>query len=162
RICADDGTELMSIIYGDAQQFIGVETTVTFEAAARQTIRFGTPSIQSVGFVLMEIYERIGHLFYNQSFIDDPARDDYSFDIHGLDESMGLWEEEALNQSIRTDANIVVDHGIGKFFDPVDYLRYVQSYVSWKVDQKTVKPPPADEGPDTPLPGPTPANLIPR
>ena len=39
----------------------------------------------SVGFVIVELYERIGYLLYGQSFIDNPAQPDYAFHLPKLD-----------------------------------------------------------------------------
>ena len=68
-----DAGPLVSLVYGDAQQFLGVETTTSLEAAALDAVRFGVPTAASIGFVVVELYERIGHLLYGQSFIDDPG-----------------------------------------------------------------------------------------
>ena len=64
----------MSLVYGDAQQFLGVTATVPFEEAVLECIRSGSPRPNFVGFVIVELFERIGHLLYSQSFVDDPAR----------------------------------------------------------------------------------------
>src|SRR5262249_46031742 len=54
----EDGA-LVSLVYGDAQQFLGVETTTTLEAAALDAVRFGLPTVASIGFLVVELYERI-------------------------------------------------------------------------------------------------------
>jgi len=121
---------LMSLIYGDAQQFIGVETTSTLEAAVVQAVLHGSPSVQSIGFVLMELFERIGHLLYSQSFVEDPASPSYAFEMHALERSMNLWETEHEARAVRRNVNSLASSGIGKFLDPIDYLRHGQARVA--------------------------------
>jgi hypothetical protein len=159
----DTDPTLMSLVYGDAQQFIGVENTTTFESAALQSIRFGFPSTRSVGFTIMELFERIGHLLYVQSCVDDPSRDNFVFNLHKLKESMEIWKKNAQIKSIRTDVNIIVNRGISKFFDPVDYLRYIQNYVPWKTNKKeTCQKLSNNDAEENKLPIPKPEDLIPR
>jgi len=55
----------MSLVYGDAQQFLGVTLTVPFETAALETVRTGFPRILSVCLVIVELFERIGFLLYS-------------------------------------------------------------------------------------------------
>ena len=64
----------MSLVYGDAQQFLGVTATVTFEEAALECVRSGFPQLPSIGVVINELFERIGHLLYSQGFVDNPAK----------------------------------------------------------------------------------------
>ena len=64
----------MSLVYGDAQQFLGVAVTVPFETAVLETVRTGFPQILSACIVILELFERIGFLLYSQAFIDDPLR----------------------------------------------------------------------------------------
>jgi hypothetical protein len=157
----------MSLVYGDAQQFLGVEITVTFEAAALEAVRSGFPRVLSVCFVVVELFERIGHLLYSQAFRDDPAGPEYAggaggsgyvFDFPKLDDAMTRWETDPPCQSARRDVNSLAADGIGQFLDPVDYLRYVQGYVPWK----GLGPAPPDglEPPD--LPRPEARDVIPR
>jgi hypothetical protein len=159
-----DGASWMSLVYGDAQQFLGVTTTVTFEAAALECVRSGFPRPPSVAVVLNELYERVGHLLYSQAFVDDPARDGYVLDVPRLDEALGRWEAEPSCQAARRDVNTLTARGVGQFLDPVDYLRYVQSFVPCKLDAGAVREPTA--GPDTPvmpgLPRPEVSDLVPR
>ena len=68
-----DNRTWMSLVYGDAQQFLGVRATVTFEEAALECVRSGFPKILSIGVVINELFERIGHLLYSQGFVDDPG-----------------------------------------------------------------------------------------
>jgi hypothetical protein len=159
-----DGASWMSLVYGDAQQFLGVTATVTFEAAALECVRSGFPRLASVAVVLNELYERVGHLLYSQAFVDDPARPGYALVVPRLDEALGRWEAEPSCQAARRDVNTLAARGVGQFLDPVDYLRYVQSFVPWKAGDGSVKGPTA--GPDTPAmlgpPRPEITDLVPR
>jgi hypothetical protein len=168
----------MSLVYGDAQQFLGVVVTVSFEAAALETVRTGFPRIASIGVVLFELFERIGYLLYSAAFVDDPTTPTseppvFVFDLPRLDEALGLWETDPPCQAARRDVNTLANSGIGQFLDPVDYLRYVQAYVPWRIeaaDGVTVRPPTArlaetrfGAKPERPgLLQPTIADLIPR
>lgn len=145
----------MSLVYGDAQQFLGVETTSTLEAAMLCTILSGTPTVQSAGFVLVELYERIGHLLYPQSFVEDPATPDFVFSLHRLDDNLMRWDSEPAAVAVRRDAGAFADSGSGKYLDPVDYLRYVQGVVPWRADDGSVRS--VAEG-DAPIP----AEVVPR
>lgn len=124
---------LISLVYGDAQQFIGVERTVPLEEAVLQSVRFGIPTVQSIAFVLVELFERIGHLLYATSFVDDPATEDYVFRIPGVPRGLNVWKTDSLCQSVRTDTNVLVNHGVSQFLDPVDYFeKWILPYFSWE------------------------------
>lgn len=157
----------MSLVYGDAQQFLGVSYTVTFEEAALEAVRTGFPRIDSVGFVIVELFERIGHLLYSQAFVDDPAGGGYALDMPRLDQALGLWENEPSCQAARKDVNTAAESGVERFLDPIDYLRYVQKYVPRMVQQEEGEPhlqepvPPAHAALPG-LPRPTVVKLIPR
>ena len=122
----------MSLVYGDAQQFLGVTATVTFEEAALECVRSGFPKIVSIGFVINELFERIGHLLYSQAFVDDPARAKFAFDLPKLDHGLRRWETDPSCLAARRDVNALAASGVEQFLDPVDYLRYLQAYVPWK------------------------------
>jgi hypothetical protein len=127
-----DHQNWMSLVYGDAQQFLGIEVTITFEAAALECVRSGFPKLPSLGFVIVQLFERIGHLLYSQGFVDDPARPDFVFDLPKLDGCLELWETDPACLAARRDVNTLAASGVGRFLDPVDYLRYVQAYVPWR------------------------------
>jgi len=158
----------MSLVYGDAQQFLGVTLTITLEEAVLECVRSGFPRILSIGVVINELFERIGHLLYSQGFVDDPARPDFALDLPKLDQCMNGWEADPSCQAARRDVNSMATSGIEQFLDPVDYLRYVQAHVPWKIIQPDgkVEIRPASAGPETPqvpiLPRPNVADLIPR
>ena len=131
-----DGRVWMSLVYGNAQQFLGVKATVTFEETALDCIRSGVPKIQSIGVVINELFERIGHLLYSQGFVDNPARDKFVFDLPKLNQALERWETEASCLAARRDVNALAASGVGQFLDPVDYLRYLQAYVPWKIHEQ--------------------------
>ena len=157
---------LMSLIYGNAQQFIGVES-ISFEKALLQSVYFGYPQASSICHVLLELYERLGHLLYRHWYVDDPARPRgdptvrprrFVFYVRHLAEVMRHWEENPRLHEIRCEAD-AAKHGPGSFVDPLDYLHYVQSLVRWRDDEGNVhKPKPAVSAPGQP----SPAQLVPR
>jgi hypothetical protein len=128
-----DGRAWMSLVYGDAQQFLGVRATVTFEEAVLECVRSGFPKIASIGVVINELFERIGHLLYSQAFVDNPARPEFAFDLPKLDDALERWETEASCLAARRDVNALAASGVEQFLDPVDYLRYLQAYVPWRL-----------------------------
>lgn len=128
--CVLDG--LMSIVYGDAHQLVGVGHVATLEEAVLRSVRFGVPSVQSVGLVLIELLERLGHMMYGRSFVDDPAqRKDYRFYVGHMDESLTLWEQDPRLAMVRRAASMA-ESGPELFIDPVDYFsRYLKAHVEW-------------------------------
>jgi hypothetical protein len=125
---------MMSLVYGDAHQFLGVETISTLEAVALKAVQFSSPSLISVGLVLVELYERLGHLFYSKSFVVDPGRKDFFFELRHLEDNLQRWEKDPAALAARCDANTLANSGAGQFLDPVDYLQYVQKCVPWRDD----------------------------
>ncbi len=163
-----DGEDWLSLVYGDAQQFLGVTATITFEDAALECVRSGFPRLPSIEFVIVELFERIGHLLYSQAFVDDPERKDYVFDLPKLDGSLARWEDIPACQAARREVNTLAASGVERFLDPVDYLRYIQRHVSWKVadtaDRTETSSATAEaSAPELPgLPRPLPGHVIPR
>ena len=51
-------------------------------------MRSGYPGWRRSVYVIVGLYERVGHLFYNQAFVDDPARPGFEFDLPKLDGGM--------------------------------------------------------------------------
>jgi hypothetical protein len=127
----DDKT-WMSLVYGDAQQFLGVTATLTFEEAALECVRSGFPKIVSIGVVINELFERIGHLLYSQAFVDNPAHATFVFDLPKLEQGLQCWEGDPSCLAARRDVNALAASGVERFLDPIDYLRYLQAYVTWK------------------------------
>jgi len=121
---------LMSIVYGDAHQLIGVRRIVTLEEAVLRSVRFGVPTVQSIGVVLTELLERLGHMMYGRSFVEDPAeRDQYKFYVPHLAESLGRWEKESRLMMVRRAASLA-EQGVEQFIDPVEYFHYLGHYVN--------------------------------
>jgi hypothetical protein len=157
-----------SVVYGDAQQFLGVTITVSFEQAALETVRTGFPRVLSVCVVILELFGRIGFLLYSQGYVDDPARADYSFELPKLDNAIERWSDESTCQIARRDANSLARSGAGQFIDPIDYLRYLQRFVPWSTIDDQGKP--STHKPELPpaapalagLPTPSVADLVPR
>jgi hypothetical protein len=161
---------LMSIVYGDAHQFLGVAVTSPFETAALETVRSGFPRLDSVCNVLVELFERIGFLLYSQAFVDDPKRDRYEFDspiAAKLDEAMECWTTDLSCRTARDDVNTLAKSGSGQFFDPVDYLLYVQCFVPWQIRRNgtlAIRPANAEGESETTadIPRPSIGDLVPR
>jgi hypothetical protein len=134
-----DGAPLMSLVYGDAHQFIGVESTLSLEAAALHAVRFGVPTVESVCEVLVQLYERIGHLLHSASAEDNPARDDFVLDVPRLADRLPLWgfapdgrsgeDARPYLQSVLTDIECWVRRGVGQYLSAPAYMRYVLQHV---------------------------------
>lgn len=120
---------LMSLIYGDAHQLIGVRQISTLEDAVLRSVRFGMPTVQSIGMVLVELLERLGHILYGRSFVDDPAlRADYKFYLPHLTECMDLWDRDSRLTMVRRAASLA-KLGAENFVDPVDCLRFIERHL---------------------------------
>ncbi|MFO7901596.1 MAG: hypothetical protein R6U98_02955 [Pirellulaceae bacterium] len=115
-------SDTVCLVYGDAQQFIGVDRTVFLEEAFLKSVQYGNPSARSIGHVFGELLERLGHLLYATSYVEDPAAEGYVFRMPKVVEAIEAWKKESLQQSIRVACNVLVNHGVSKFFDPVDYF----------------------------------------
>lgn len=127
------GSDLIALIYEDAQQMIGVEQTVPLEDALLACVRVGEPTTQSLASLLFELYERLGRLLYSHSFDDDPKtwRDEVReprIDRH-LVRNLSDWEApEALQ--LRCEVTTELEHPRWKdqFHDPVYQLRYLMDH----------------------------------
>lgn len=122
KLPAEGEAEWICLVYGDAQQFIGVERTVSLEAAFLDAVNYGNPSLESIGSVLVELLERLGHLLYATSYVEDPAAAGYVFRMPHVVRGIGLWKSDPYYLSIRSDTNVLVNHGVSRFIDPVDYF----------------------------------------
>jgi hypothetical protein len=174
-----DDSRTVCLVYGDAQQFIGVDRTVYLEDAFLNSVRYGNPSTQSVGHVFAELLERLGHLLYATSYVEDPAADGYILRMPNLVKAIDAWRNAPLNQSVRTDTNVLVKHRVSTFFDPVDYFKsWILAYFDHQVKgsdgppeiRKATKPlkrkdeEAASNEPARPgsrIPAPKPADLVP-
>ncbi len=133
-----EGRSWMCLVYGDAQQFLGVAETRPFEDVMLECVRDGVPKLLSIHVVIGELYDRIGHLLYGQAFIDNPAHADYVLDVPRLDDGLKAWEVDPACQAARRDASVV--QGKVPYLDPVDYLRYVQKYSAHRDGRGNVVP----------------------
>jgi ADP-ribose pyrophosphatase YjhB (NUDIX family) len=152
---------LVGLLYTDAQQFLGVRPT-SLEGAFLGAVCHGTPSPASVADALAALYERVGHLLYPQSFVDDPAGGAFVLDVPRLGSSRDAWSRPADSPArVRQDVNLWASSERGRFRDPVDYLDFICQCVPWLGD-----PPdggPAEVRPPDRRPGdPTPGDLVPR
>lgn len=164
----------MAIYYGDAHQFLAVERVVPFEEAALGAVLYDHPRSTSVGLVLWELYERIAHLLYVQSFEDDPsaaaapggeqpsaegnvpAPQNPLARIKHLYDALDAWKLQEPYCTERTRINSTLSgarHGPGEFIDPVDYLNSVREVL----DRPQV--PPTGTGR---FPLPTAADVLPK
>jgi ADP-ribose pyrophosphatase YjhB (NUDIX family) len=126
---------LDGLVYGDAQQFLGDVPAVYLEAAFLGAVRHGSPSPAAVADTLVQLYERIGHLLYRQSFLDNPADPDFVLNIPRLEESFPVWTLPGGEPArARQDVNTWARPDAGWFRDPVDYLEYVCQCVPWLGD----------------------------
>ncbi len=163
-----DDRNWMSLVYGDAQQFLGVTATITFEEAALECVRSGFPKILSIGVVINELFERIAHLLYSQGFVDNPSHPKFAFNLPKLDQGLSRWETDPSCLAARRDVNALAASGVEQFLDPVDYLRYVQAYVPWQSAEQegadAINAPAYATEPGDPLvmPQPNVTDLIPR
>jgi hypothetical protein len=159
-----DGGELVSLVYDDAQQAIGVDQTVALEDAMLDAVLFGNPSVASVRQVLFAVYERLGQLLYRVSYDDrgrEPGQrevpaDERHFVIRRLWESLQRWDirlrlprggrqpefpREPFPHAIGI-RNEVRDFELTDppvlFTDPVNYLAYVKALTTWFVPRGEV------------------------
>ncbi len=134
-----DGGELVGLIYSDAQQFVGVSHTTSLEHAVLGAVCHDTPSAASVALVLGQLFERIGHLLYSQSFVVDPAHDaprekppSFVLALPAVQRNLALWEEPHSDaERIRQAVNTWAASGPGEFRDSVDFLRFLEQFVPW-------------------------------
>lgn len=83
RAFPDNRAEPQALIYGDAHQLIGVPQTCTLEQAMLNAVLHGLPTVASVREVLVQLYERAGHLFYQVGKEDSPIRNGYCLEAPG-------------------------------------------------------------------------------
>lgn len=77
--------ELIALVYADAEQFIGVDETLSLERALLDSVHLGVPTPASVADVLFYLYERLGLLLYRNAYRDDPPTSAEGFDPARLD-----------------------------------------------------------------------------
>lgn len=137
----------VSLVYGSAQQFLGVASVELLEDAIRWSVRAGVPAMSSVTFVLTQLFERLGQFLYSRCRVDDPDRlvavegrpgqqldPAWQLTIRRLvndpvESSLSRWRSPELSQQIQTDVDAVVNAGPGLFIDPADYFDYLAARV---------------------------------
>lgn len=122
---------LDALIYEDAEQFLGVEETTTLEDAFLRSVLVGSPTPVSVANVISQLYERVGHLLYNASYVDDPKRENYELCLGDVSSSLAHWEAPTPARRVREDLQKHASQGRGEFRDPVDYFRFLAGCVVW-------------------------------
>ena len=92
---------LISLVYGDATQSIGVDETCSLEDAVTRATLYGSPSVFSLRFALIQLFQRIGQLLHYKAD-DDPrnaSRDGPNLDFPRLWESLQLWAQRSIAPS---------------------------------------------------------------
>lgn len=129
--CGDSGP-LIGLVYSDAEQLIGVDETLPLETALLDAARLGVPTPASVGDVLFQLYERLGLLFFDSSYVDDPREQGYRFQLSRFDkrlpENLAAWE--AAHGPVfecRAQATTFTEfEPLSRAFrDPVSFLQFV-------------------------------------
>jgi hypothetical protein len=158
-----DNGQLVGLVYGDAQQFLGDVPVVYLETAFLGAVRHGNPSPAAVADTLVQLYERIGHLLYRQSFVDDPAGPDFVLNVPRLEESLPVWSLPGGDPArARQDVNTWASPEAGCFRDPVDYLRFVCQCVPWLGDVPPGGGTPVTHRPERWEGAPTANDVVPR
>ena len=125
---------LTALVYADAEQLIGVDQTLSLEAAMQDAIRLGEPTLESVADVLFQMYERLGLLLYKHSFVDhvkaDATREQRLLWLDGhLEENLNAWSVLSgdafnLRSGITTDLDATKEEKNG-YHDPVNVFQHV-------------------------------------
>lgn len=142
-----DGTQLrlVSLVYEDAQQSIGMDYTVSLEDAFLGAVRNDDPATPSVANVIAQVLHRLGHLLYRAARPLGPAElydknptpksdDEHSGKpdirlngMHWLESSLRLWDERTHAIETRRDSMTSIGGGSGedRFLDPAEYFTYI-------------------------------------
>jgi hypothetical protein len=156
-----DGDHLLGLVYADAQQFLGVRAT-SLEDAFLGAVCHGTPSPASLADVFAQLYERVGHLLYQVSFVHDPGAPGFVLDVPHLETSLAAWSRtDGEPARVRQYVNIWAAPDRGAFRDPVDYLECVCQGVPWQGDPIEEEEGPVHQ-PACQLGDPEPGDLVPR
>lgn len=134
------------VVYGDAHQLISVEQTLRFEDAVLDAVRHGLPTLDSICGVLVQLYERVGHLLYRGAhlpggrashedrpcggagYLDDiPRRDDRVNGRSKLSESIDQWNHARMLTSVRTEVGLFLPTQTERYVDPVSYIERVRA-----------------------------------
>jgi len=132
--------ELIALVYADAEQFLGVDLTLSLEAALLDSVRLGVPTPESVGDVLFYLYERLGLLLYRNAYADDPTNPAVPFAPGRLDRRLADNLAACAARSgpvfdTRADANSIAhDAGLGgQFLDPYRFARQTVAHPTEQV-----------------------------
>jgi hypothetical protein len=123
--------ELIALVYADAEQFIGVDQTLSLEAALLECTRLGVPAPESVADVLFYLYERLGLLLYRNAYTDDPNKPSKPFSPERLDkrltDNLTAYDVRSgpafATKAVATSA--AYDAGLSEqFLDPYRFAKY--------------------------------------
>ena len=132
------------LVYADAQQFIGVDQTLTLEAALLDACRVGFPTPESVADVLFHLYERLGVVMYRYAsgVLPQEARNELTLadlDLNSgsnpspqLPNNLEAWMAlERVPFEVRAYANTPAADPpfCNDFRDPVDFFRWVDRHI---------------------------------
>jgi hypothetical protein len=147
-----------SLIYGDAQQFIGRAGAVPLETAVLDCVLRGSPCVASLRQLLFQLYERLDWLLYRGAELDcsSQTRDGIHFRLPRVWGSLQLWnhhqgperqsaERWRMVREVRHTAD-TSNEPSGRFLDPVDYLEYVKQFTTWQVPRREVTGQRSDTG----------------
>lgn len=150
----DSAGKLISLVYGDAKQSIGVDVTCSLEEAVTNAVLHGTPTVLSIRFALMQLYERLGQLLHSFSKDDESCRTKPGphLALPRLWESLQRWGatlRPADRRFARPDLKARVealtirkrpgnaDRPEFDFRDPICYLaQYVKPHSTWLVQKR--------------------------
>lgn len=145
---------LISLVYGDAKQSIGVDVTCSLEEAVTSAALYGTPTVLSVRFALIQLYERLGQLLHAVAWDDECnlSTDGPNLEFPRLWDSLQRWGAKFRNidkKYVRSDLRprelaVTIRRRPGNsdrpefgFRDPVDYLAgFVKPFTSWRVQRR--------------------------
>jgi tetratricopeptide (TPR) repeat protein len=118
-----------SLVYDDAYQVLGAGEVVSLEQAVLDCCRWGSPSLASIEQVLRQLFERLGTLFYNRSYVPAAAAE------LGLplERWLNAWDEHTAPDAphraeqlrCRRETLGFLSRQRDTFLDPCDYLRSV-------------------------------------
>jgi len=131
----DNSGPIEALIYGDAHQLIGVPQTCSLEEAMLDAVVHGQPTIASIRDVLVQLYERAGHLFYHVGREDLPLRPGYSLHVPGtpgpnrpnlaLQEALDDWGSAERLQQLRLEVDNLITRLARSNTDDVPLRRYL-------------------------------------
>jgi hypothetical protein len=143
------------LVYADAQQFIGVDQTLTLEAALLDAARVGFPTPESVADVLFHLYERLGVVMYRYSAGVSPQATQDKMTLADLDLNPGARSEPQLPKNLeawRVQKGLAFDTRAyantpaaeqrfrSSFNDPVDFFRKVDRHIQGGKNPSDVLP----------------------